>query len=510
MNTNVLAYSNKKYFDNLEPDKVAVALVSLAVSVVVCILLLTTNGNILAAAGLVTAISILLILFYRVDWGFFVFFFMVLLFDQHNIPGFDPITFRAGYFLNLKENIHLPAISSGVINPVELQLVLMLLAWFIAISIRKRTKIQHIQEWGLAVVFLISLVLSFLNGMNSGGKFLPALWELRALFYFGFLFFLIPQVINTKKQCETLMWVFIAGVTIKALQGIWRFTGLGFSCAGYETLTNHEDPVFIAILIVFLISITMLKANEKQRNALLVLLPFLLIGFFTGQRRAAYAGLFISLVAFVIILQSKDRVMFFRTLMVLLLIGIIYSAVFWESESKFASPLRLIQSSINPDTGNERYLSNLYREFERYNLAYTIKTNDPITGIGFGNKYQNIIPLPNIIFPLRDYIPHNEILWLFVKSGAIGFFIFFLFFNALIFRCTSLYPKLKDPYLKTICLIIVIAIINQLVVSYFDLQLTYYRNMIVLGTLCGLIPTLTNLKDESLDQEKQTSEGDQV
>lgn len=496
MNNNSITYNRDRFLNYIATDKTAVALVTLAVSIIACTVLLKTEGNIVAAAGFVTAISIFLITFYRIDWGFNIFFFMVLLFDQFNIPGFDPFTFKIDYFKNLKENTHIPYFSGGVINPVELQLILMLLAWFVAIAVRKRTRIQHIHEWGLAVIFLVSLALSFVNGMISGGTFLPALWELRALFYFGFLFFLVPQVIQTKKQLKIIMWILIAGVTIKALQGIVRFIALGFSNAGYETLTNHEDPVFTTILIIFLISLALLKGNEKQRNILLLLLPILILGFFTGQRRAAYAGLFISLIAFALILKSNERVRLFNFVMIFLLIAVVYSAVFWESDSRLASPLKLIKSSINPDTESERYLSNLYRDFERYNLAYTIKTTKPITGIGFGNKYKNLIPLPDIVFPLRDYIPHNEILWIFVKTGAIGFFVFWFFFNALIFRCAFLYTKLNDPYLKSICIVIVIAIVNQMVVSYYDLQLTYYRNMIVLGTFCGLIPTLTNLNKE--------------
>ncbi|HAB53225.1 MAG TPA: hypothetical protein DCE80_13825, partial [Ignavibacteriales bacterium] len=266
MNTDSTTYNRNRFLNNLSTDKTAVALVTLAVSIIACALLLKTEGNIIAAAGFVTAISILLIIFYRVDWGFYIFFFMVLLFDQFNIPGFDPFTFKMDYFKNLKENTHIPYFSAGVINPVELHLILMLLAWFVAISVRKRTKIQYIQEWVLAAIFIVSLILSLVNGMLSGGMFLPALWEVRALFYFGFLFFLIPQIIQTRKQLEIIMWILIVGTTIKALQGIARFISLGFSNAGYETLTNHEDPVFTTILIVFLISLALLKGNEKQRN----------------------------------------------------------------------------------------------------------------------------------------------------------------------------------------------------------------------------------------------------
>ncbi|MEW6193632.1 MAG: O-antigen ligase family protein [Bacteroidota bacterium] len=506
MNTSSLTYYRNKFLQNIPFDKTVVAFVTALVSIIAAVLLIATEGNVVPAVGLVTVAAIVLLIFYRVDWGFYIFFFLVLLFDQYNIPGFDPITFRVDYFKNLKENSHLSSLAAGVINPVELHFMFLLLAWFIAISVRKRTKIQYIQEWLLALIFVASLLLSFVNGMKSGGEFLPAMWELRALFYFTFLFFMVPQIIQTKRQIEILMWIFIAGVTIKALQGSLRFASMGFSNAGLETLTNHEDPVFTSILIIFLISLAMLKGNENQRNAILLLLPVLVIGFFAGQRRAAYAGLFVSFIAFALMLHNKERVKLFNYLVVFLLAAAIYSAAFWESESRLASPLRLVKSSIDPSAENERYLSNLYRDFERYNLAYTIKTTDPLTGIGFGNKYINLIPLPDIIFPLRDYIPHNEILWVFVKSGAIGFFIFWLFFNALIFRCASLYTKLSDPYLKAICIIIAAAIINQMVVSYFDLQLTYYRNMIVLGTLCGLIPALSSLNKES----KKITDGQNV
>jgi hypothetical protein len=508
MNNNYSKYSREGFFNTIEPDKAAMMLAAIAVSFIACAVLFETEGNILAAAVVVTAISILLIIFYRVDWGFYLFFFMALLFDQYHVPGFDSITFKADYFKNLKENAHIPSFSAGVINPVELQLILMLLAWFVAISFRKKSKIQHIYEWGLGVIFLISLIASLVHGMKTGGEILPALWELRALFYFGFLFFFVSQVIQTKRQIEILMWVFIAGVAIKALQGTVRFAKLGFSFAGFETITNHEDPVFITILVIFLISLIILKGNNKQRNALLVLLIILVLGFLAGQRRAAYGGLFVSIAAFIILLHGKEKAMILKALLPFLFIILIYSAAFWNSDSRIASPLKLVRSGIDPDAEGERYLSNLYREFERYNLAHTARTS-PVVGIGFGKKYINVIPLANIKFPLRDYIPHNEILWVFVKSGAAGFFIFWLFFNALIFRSASLYTKLRDPYLKSICILIVIAIVNQMTVSYYDLQLTYYRNMIVLGTLCGLLPALTNLNKQQADKDKELKEGNE-
>jgi len=498
----VKTYNNSiSILSDLNFDDIVIQAVIFGVSAASCAILIMTYGNVLAALGFITVLSIILITFYRVDWGFYVFISMVLLFDQFHIPGRDPITYKVDYFKNLKEISFIPHFSAGVINPIEFQLILMLLAWFLAISVRKRTPIQHVNVWGLGVIFFCMLITSFIHGLGTGGDFLPALWELRALFYFGFLFFFVPQIIQSKEQVKALMWVFIIFISIKAFQGTVRFVSQGLSFRGFETLTNHEDAVFITLLLIMLLGLIIIGGNKRQKNVLLALFTILILGFYSGQRRAAYAGLIISLIAFIILINKHERKILFKAAFPFIIFIIIYSAAFWNSNSKLASPVKLIKSgiSLNKKTDGERYLSNLYRVFERYNLAITSRSS-LITGLGFGKKYKLVIPLPDIPFPLRDYIPHDEILWVFVKTGALGFFIFWIFFDSLIIKGSMLCKKMQDPYLRVISALIVIAIINQMVVSYYDLQLTYYRNMIVLGTLCGLLPSL-----ESIDKKETHS-----
>ncbi len=493
-------YSDNNFISGNVIDKGLTYSIVILVSVCVSVILLFGDVNILAAIALIFVVVIMLLSFYRVDWGFFIFFGMVMVFDQFDIPNFDPITYRFDYFKNLKEISYIPSLSAAVLNPLELQLLLLLLAWFIAVSVNKKTKVQSIMVWGLALIFFVTLIASLLHGLNKGGVFLPALWELRALFYFGFLYFFIPQIIQSKEQIETLLWIFIVCVTVKALQGIVRFAAQGMSFRGMETLTNHEDPVFITILFMFLLALILFNAKAKHRTVLLWLLLPLIFGFFTGQRRASYGGLIISFVVLVVLLSGRERLILFKTLAPFLILAAVYSAVFWNSESKLASPVKLIKSAFFTDKNEagERYLSNLYREFERYDLAYTVKTS-PVTGLGFGRKYYMPVPLADIPFPLRDYIPHNEILWLIVKMGAAGFFVFWFFFDSLLFKASAICVRMRDPFLKSVCAIVIISFVNQIAVSYYDLQLTYYRNMVLLGTLWGLLPAL-----ESLDkQDKQ-------
>ena len=494
-------YNQNNFITGEAVDKALTYFIVLLVSGCVSAILLFLNENIFAALALIFVVVIMLLTFYRVEWGFYIFFGMVLFFDQFNIPNFSPITYRFDYFKNLKEISYIPSFSSAVLNPLELQLILLLLAWFIAVSVNKKTKVQSITAWGLALIFLVTLIASMLHGLSTGGVFLPALWELRAFFYFGFLYFFVPQIIQTKEQISTLLWIFIACVTVKALQGIVRFTAQGLSFRGMETLTNHEDPVFITILIMLLLAFVLFNAKVKHRTVLLWLLLPLIFGFFTGQRRASYGGLIISFVVLVVLLSGRERLLLFKSLAPFLIVAAIYSAVFWNSESKLASPVKLIKSAFFTDKeeAGERYLSNLYREFERYDLAYTVSSS-PVTGLGFGKKYLMPIPLAEIPFPLRDYIPHNEILWLIVKMGAAGFFVFWFFFDSILFKSSALCTRMRDPFLKSVCAIVIISFVNQIAVSYYDLQLTYYRNMVLLGTLWGLLPAIESLDKQ--DKEK--------
>lgn len=464
-------------------------------SVILALILVLTNGNILPAFAFIAVTAVFFLTFYRVDLGFYLFIGMVLSFDQFLIPGSDPITLKVQYFENLKQIPYIPHFSAGVMNPLEIQLTLLILAWFMAISFRRETRIHGVLSWGIALLFYCGLMFWLAYGLKRGGKFLPSLWEVRALFYSGLLYFFVPQVIQTKKQIHTLMWIAIFAITLKDVQGALRYIRYGFGFHGYTCLTNHEDPVFTNTLFILLIAMIVFDSKSKQRNALLWLLLPLLLGYLAGQRRAAIAGFFGCLGTFIIILPGPKRRIIFKALMPILLVFIVYCAAFWNYHGRLAMPVDMIKSGIleaNKKDAGARYSSNLYRLKEDYDLAVTVR-HFPVLGIGFGNKYMEPVSLPKIAFPLRDYIPHNEILWVIVKTGAVGFFIFWLFMDTLMFQGARIFRKLDDPYLKAVAAVAVTAVVNQMIVSYFDLQLTYYRDMIYLGTLVGLFPALDRL-----------------
>ncbi len=468
-------------------------------SIALSVLLVLSNGNVFVGAAFLGLLMVMFLTAYRIQWAFYMFVCMVLVFDEGVIPGFNPLTYRVSFFRNLKEIPYLPSFEALVVNPLEIYLFALLLTWLVLLGVKRNIMLNRVPAWIAALLFYGSLILSFSYGMRRGGDFLPALWELRAMFYLGMMYFFVPQILQAEKHIRTLMWVCIGAISFKAFQGISRFVDLGFSFRGLPTLTNHEDPVFFVSLIILLFGLSLFGGCKKQQLALQLLLIPLMGGFYVAQRRAAYASMAATFVAFLLLLPRQQLWKVLKIVLPVTFLFALYLGAFWNSESRFSSVAKLIKSSLSndPEVAGERYYSNIYREHERYNLAMTVQ-RAPISGVGFGNRYDQPIALARISFPLRDYIPHNEILWLLVKMGSIGFFFFWLFFICFVFRGASLFSQLQNPYLKAVCAVCVVVVINQVVVSYYDLQLTYPRNMIYLGVLMGLLPTLERLNRTEL------------
>ncbi|MCH8494535.1 MAG: hypothetical protein LAT57_02745 [Balneolales bacterium] len=457
------------------------------------------DGNIALVTGILYFSVVLLLSLFRIDFSLYLFVFTVLLFEQFAIPGFPTITREIYFFNNLKEISYVPFFNAGVVSPFEIHVLFITFGLFLHITMRRSFALKPITVWASFLFFFACFVLAFLNGIRGGGDFLVALWEIRALFYFCLMYLIVPQILNTKKQLNILIWVLIVGITIKALQGVYRFVDMGFTTGGFAVLTNHEDPVFIVTLFALLIGFLIFKTGDKQKMFLLISLIFLIVGFYVAQRRATYGSLIVVISAVIILLPTIKRNQFLKYFLPVLALLFVYGFVFWNDvSSSVGRPAQMIKSAfVEPDhrTNFSDYSSNLYRDNENYNLAQTVVNNTAI-GTGFGKRYDQPIPLIDIRFTLRDYIPHNQIYWVIAKMGAIGFFAFWFFFNSFVAKGTQVFTRLEDPYLKAVTLFILIAVINQMVVSFFDLQLTYYRTMIYLGCLMGLLPVIIQIDAE--------------
>ncbi|MGD8747922.1 MAG: hypothetical protein PVI44_05600 [Balneolaceae bacterium] len=418
--------------------------------------------------------------FLRVDFSFYVLAFNALVFDQFPIPKFSSLTYQISYFKNLQEVWNIPELR--VINSFDLHLLILILAIFFILSFKKGFGWKSIPVFFPFLLFFFSFLGSMLYSLENE-TFWNALWGGRAIFYFFVLYLLVPQIVRTKNQVRVLFWFLIVGISVKAFQAIVRFIEMGFTTGGLETLTNREDPVIMVTLLIFLIGLIIFNVRNKQRLWLCILLVPLLMGFYFGMQLMAYASFFSSLVIFFMILPAFVKWKFTKYILPFFLLFGIYGAIFWRSDSILARPVQIIKYEISK-------LPDYTSYFDRNTTTEIIESLNfnPILGIGFNKKDDNGVQPAPFNYELNP-IP-NQFIWILVRTGFMGFLAFWYFFNVFASKGIKVFLKISDPYLKVIVLVIITAIINQMVASCFDFQVNYYRNMIYLGCLMGLLPAV--------------------
>lgn len=424
-------------------------------------------------------------------WCFAFYVFAAMLFEQFYIVGLDaPVTLQVPAFLNLNLSLGIPG---GVVNPVEIMLALMALSWALKMVATRCRDLQAVPHLWAGLLFLGALAFYTAFGLARGGDFKTALWEIRAPYYLCLTYILGSQLIRTRKQVLLVVWALVLGVAIKGMQGMWRyFVTLGGDLDGIPAITGHEDAGFMVTIFVLLAALILLKGPRSLIWFNLITLPSTFFTFLLAQRRVAYGALaFGAFILFFYLPRPTKRMVLTRIAPPLLVLMGAYTGAFWNSYSGAAMPVRQVKSIFMADESGEEDRSNLYREIEKYNLVHTIRSFP--NGVGFGRKYLIVIPLDEVDFPLWEFIPHNCILWLWVKMGLLGFWVFWIFVGLQVVQATVDYRFTRDPLFRSLQVMTVIFIVNQLVVSYYDLQLTYYRNMMYLGAMLALMVPIRRL-----------------
>ncbi len=132
-------------------------------------------------------------------------------------------------------------------------------------------------------------------------------------------------------------------------------------------------------------------------------------------------------------------------------------------------------------------------------MKYTALQN-PLFGWGFGKKFLQPIILQDIssLDPNYLYVPHNTIYWVWMRLGAIGFFALWYLFGTIIVRGGLIVRQLKDQYLQLVAIYIIGVTFMEIIVAIADYQLFFYRNVLYLGLLAGVL-----MKLPALDQKKE-------
>ena len=449
------------------------------------VLLWLTNGNIIVIPALCAAILTFWLFIRHLDLALYCLLAATMVIDQFRVFGFlDAVTTKIPFYLNLNTST---GIGPLVFNPVELLLVMMIAAWFWRATISREWHLHKIPNAGMATVFLLMMVFFTGFGLVRGGDWKAALWEIRALYYLCFVYFIASQVIRTRRQVQICVWIIIIGIAIKGFQGCWRyFITLNRDLGSLRAILGHEDSLFIVTVFGLLAAYYFLGYRGREYKFLVATLPMNLLTFVFNQRRITYGVLGLSLALVVGMLPKEQFRKALKVVIPCALLFVLYTAAFWNQTGTLALPAQKVKSMFVQQEGTQDNESNEWRKLELINLKATIRAY-PL-GIGFGNQYLMVVSEGDIgnEFPLWRWIPHCALFWVWIKTGFVGFTIFWLFFGTAIVQAMIDYRAMRDTYFKALALMIILFIVGQVIIAYYDLQITFYRNMIYLGAAMAL------------------------
>jgi O-antigen ligase len=454
------------------------------------------TGGDLVLFGVLALIPIFGMIWYRPVFGVYLVLAGGLLLEQYGIDGLaDPVTGRIPLFSNIGGTEGWNAWTHENLPWLTANLLELLLAWTALALIVRERKAHRLRLGRLGaplLLFLAAVSFSWAFGLLQGGDFKVSLWEIRALFYMGFCYLLTVNLVRTAGQVRIVGWIVVVMIGIKALQGVYRyFVPFHSDLTGIYAITGHEDALFFDTLLLLAAGLAIYGGPIRLRLLTWAVVPFTLFTLLATRRRAALFALFVGAAAYLLTLPPAKRVLLPRILVPLFLLGLVYVGAFYNSDAAIAQPIQMIKSLYQPNDPRDAS-SNLYRDYEQYNVMSTIRHN-AVLGTGFGRPYEMLVPLAPIPFPLRDYIPHNEILWIWLKMGTVGFIIFWLLIASCVIQGSLVMRRLKDPFFQALAGMIIALVVMQVVIAYADLQLTFYRNMIYLGVMLGILMRLDRI-----------------
>jgi O-Antigen ligase len=409
-----------------------------------------------------------------------------------------------------------PQMAGFIERPIGIIILLTLFLWIFHHLVKRQPLLQGGALIGPFTLYILCVVGGVIYGLARGGDFKIITVEFRPFWYTFLSYILAYNFVTRKSHIRHFIWLVIVSAGVKGLQGLYVYLiAYHGNLSGHDTIMSHEESFFYASLLLLLVIFCLYYRYRPQLIASLCVAPPVLISLVANQRRADYIALVLGIVfawVMVFLLKPKARRALLTGMIICCSVGVTYVLAGSTIPGAFGSPARSIIGIFDPSRGDSRDAnSNLYRDYEDYDLKYTAKQN-PL-GLGFGREFLQPKPLTSV-FPqifskdkYYNYVPHNTVYWIWVDLGPIGFFSLWFLIGSIIIRGCFIARQLKDPYLQVFAIFVIGVTVMEIAVAFADYQLYFYRNVIDMGLLAGLLVKLPlldkeqqeNITDESTD-----------
>lgn len=397
--------------------------------------------------------------------------------------------------LSSRESIYYVDDSISV-SPLEFYLVLTLAVWIVGVVASRPLASIRRGDTLLPLAIFTGFVLYALGaGVTSGGDRTVALFEARSLFYPIILYVIVVNLVDEWKHVYRIAWLLALAIAINALFGIdYIFSLTALQREELESVVEHPTALQMNLLIVMTAAAWLQRGiSLRWRVSLTALLVPTIYVYLVSERRAAIIALAAAGLVGAIRLYWNHRRTFWRVMPPITVLFIGYLGAFWNAQGVAGFPAQSVKSVIAPDQlSASDQASDAYRYLENVNLLSTIKAR-PIAGLGFGHKFFRPVSLPDIsVFEFWEYIPHNSILYIWMKLGVFGFVAMLWFFARSVRTGAAALNVDRAPKQTVVLVTFVTFVLGFAIFAYVDMAWTP-RTMIFLGIALGVIDAVRHL-----------------
>ena len=376
---------------------------------------------------------------------------------------------------------------SAAISPVEIMFILTVFSWGLRLIMRREIgQIKYGALFWITTIFTAISVFGFVTGVLRGGDIFIAQLELRPILYIIIMLVLTRNLIDSPQQINTLMWCIMAALFFEGWFAVYFVQSSPFLVS--DELTEHSASIhYNTMFILGAASWAIKNGSWGKRTILFLMMPPVLYSFQVSDRRSALLALIVSL-GLVFLFMYQEREMLFKIMVPsAIIIGILYLGAFWNNTSSLGKPAQTIKSVLAPEAAGEKdQSSNYYRYLENVNSYFTI-TENPLLGVGFGNKFYRIVEMPDIsFFIFHEYITHNSIFWIWMQMGVFGFVIMLYMISVSIMKAARVAWTLPSSEIKVFAMVSACYIVMHFIYAYVDISWTS-QSMLYLGTTFGLV-----------------------
>ncbi len=432
---------------------------------------------------------------YQPRYGIYLILFLALLGDKNLMPSYP-------FYLGFSSPESLLFINRKVIfSPLEVYLVLTLVAWLVRDRILHRLRFYWVELLWPTLIFMAFVVFGLVYGLGRGGNVNVGLWEARAIFYLPMMLVLVSNLFTKRAHIMIMMSMVVIALFIKGLVGVsFYFTTLRAN-RGIDpaVIMDHTAAIQMNSLFVFCLALWMYRGPLKARLFTLVLAMPVLFTFIMIQRRAAFLALLFALVGMALLLYKENRSSFWIVIPTAIIVFSLYLIAFWNASGSLGFAARAIKSQFAPQQASLRdQLSDNYRFIENYDIYYTIR-RAPFTGVGFGQMFIMKIPLPDIsFFVWYQYITHNSIGWIWMKTGIGGFVAMLFLIGLAIINGLGVLFRMPDGTMRAVVLTAVMYILMHFTYAYADMSWDS-QSMVYIGAMMGIISCAERIVTKRLD-----------